>query len=42
MGKEQQHVGERYPAFVLVSDDRFVVEAAEHFAASAYFFMVDR
>ena len=29
VGKEQEHVGERYPAFVLVSDDRFMVQAAE-------------
>ena len=41
VGKEQEHVSERYPAFLLLSDDRFVVQAAEQSAASAYFFIVN-
>jgi hypothetical protein len=34
VGKKQKHIGERYSFLVLVSDDRFVVQAAEEFASS--------
>jgi hypothetical protein len=41
VSKKQEHVGERYSLLMLVSDDRFVVKAAEEFASSTDFLIVD-
>ena len=39
--EKQEHIGERYSLFVLMSDDRFVVQAAEELASSADIFIVN-
>ena len=41
MGEKQEHIGKRYSLFMLVSDDRFVVQATEEFASSADILIVD-
>jgi hypothetical protein len=42
MGKEQEHIGERYSLLGLVNDNRFVVQATEEPAASPDILVVDR
>jgi len=42
VGKEQEHIGERYSLLGLVNDDRFVVKATEEPAAPPDILVVDR